>query len=166
MRRVQSNLNLASSLQKKKERKKKKPVNSELHLWCTPPRTVIMHKTSNNHWFIFAFNYFLARATHACGCVCVCVWLCMCESVGAGPTECTDRAEALPPSLVRHNTTANHKASSAVSTGTKGQIWSLAYFQSWSVLVESDSFLRGAYFCFFEWLCFDPFLHFLADAKL
>lgn len=34
--------------------------------------------------------------------------------------ECTDRAEVLPPCVVQHITTANHKVTSATSTGTKG----------------------------------------------
>lgn len=105
-----------------------RPVSNELHLWCSVPWTVMMHKTSNNHWFTFAFNYCLAHAA----CVCMCV----CESVGARPTECTHRAEVLPPWLVHCNTTANHKVTSATSTGTKGQIWSWTYFQSSSVPVD------------------------------
>lgn len=118
---------------------KMRPVSDELHLWCSVPRTVMMHETSNDHWFTFAFNYSLAQTAHMC--VCLCVWLCVCKSVGAGPTECTDRAEVLPPSLVHRNTTANHKVTSATSTGTKGQIWSWTYFQSSSVPFDCSSHL-------------------------
>lgn len=49
---------------RRKKRARARPVSNELHLWCSLPQTVIMHKTSNNHWFIFAFNYFLAQTLH------------------------------------------------------------------------------------------------------
>lgn len=50
-------------------------VSSELHLRSGAPWTVTMHKTSNNHWFTFAFNYCLAHTPSLCGCMCVCVCL-------------------------------------------------------------------------------------------
>ena len=60
-----------------------RPVSDELHLWCSVPWTVMMHETSNDHWFTFAFNYCLAQTAHVCVCVCVCVavWLCVCVCV-------------------------------------------------------------------------------------
>lgn len=89
---VPSSLNLEK---KKRQRERERPVNHELYLWFSLSWTVIMHKTSNNHWFIFAFNYFLAQTASVCGCVC--------ESMRVGPTKCTDRV--LPPRLVRRSAT-------------------------------------------------------------
>lgn len=83
-------------LEKKKKKLRGRPVSRELHLRFSLLRTVIMHKTSKNRGFIFAFNYFLAQGS-------TCVRLCVCESMSAGPAECTDRV--LPPSLARRNTT-------------------------------------------------------------
>lgn len=103
-----------------KKKLRGRPVSRELHSRFSLSRTVIMHKTSKNHGFIFAFNYFLAQwRTY--------VRLRVCESMRTGPAECTDRV--LPPSFARVATQPNHRDASAASEATKGQIWSSNCFQ-------------------------------------
>lgn len=60
-----------SLFRKKKKKLRGRPVSRELHLRFSLLRTVIMHKTSKNRRFIFAFNYFLAQGST---CVRLCVW--------------------------------------------------------------------------------------------